>query len=226
MIRNSIDFADHTMRSLCICGAASNEGTSAAAVNLACAWAEHGARVMLVDVSLHEPRLHKLLGVGNDQGLIDHIMSARALEELLVSTSVPNLSILTAGAPPSPESGPPTLTPQHLGQLLIWARSNADIIILDTGPVLKSSDAALVARQADATVLVARQQHTSVRDLRRAAHVLGSCGEGLLGVVLTGVRSGASWDPMPISEAAADEGQTAIHRSAVSRQRKRSRHAA
>ncbi|HVT88068.1 MAG TPA: polysaccharide biosynthesis tyrosine autokinase [Tepidisphaeraceae bacterium] len=225
MIRNSIDFADHTMRSLCVTAATSHEGASATAANLAWTWAEHGARVLLVDADLQQPRLHTMLGVGNEQGLIDHLATNRSLDDLTIQTSVPNLSILPAGTM-SKQTGLATLTPQQLSQLLIWARSRADIIIIDTGPLLQSSDAALVARQSDATILVARQRRSRVRDLRRSVHLLKNCGEGLLGMVLTGVSANASWDPMPTPDSPEEEGQSVVQRSVISRTRKRNRHAA
>jgi hypothetical protein len=73
-------------------------------------------------------------------------------------------------------------------------------------------------------VLVARQGGSSVWNLRRAIHVLNGTGEGLMGVVLTAVPSGASWDPMPVEEI--EQQQTAQSRTATARLRKRNRNAA
>lgn len=227
MLRNSIDFADHTLRTLCIASADTAEGCSACVANLAWAWAEHGARVLVIDANLRAPVQHQLMNLGNEQGLMDHLRDQRSLDELVIQTSNDRISLLPAGRISKKKTGtPPAITPQQLNELLLWARSRADVVLFDTSPLLMSSDSAMIARQVDATILVARQQWTSARNLRRAVHLLATSGEGLLGVVLTGASASASWDPMPIDESVVEVSETSSRRTAVSRQRKRSRHAA
>jgi capsular exopolysaccharide synthesis family protein len=227
MIRNSIDFADHTLRSLCITAAGPREGTSATVANLAWTWAEQGARVLVIDTNLARPSQHQLLGAAGATGLAEHLAQQTPLDELVQPTTVTNVSLLAAGQLGQRKGqAVPALTPQALSALLLWARSRADIILFDTAPLLQTSDPAMIARQADGTILVARRQWTATRDLRRAVHLLSSGGEGLLGVVLTGTTASASWDPMPVDESEPETESASLSRSAVSRQRKRTRQAA
>lgn len=223
MVRNSIDFADHTLRTLCITSAGGNEGTSATTVNLARAWAEHGGRVLLIDTNLRFPMLHRHMAVSNERGLVDFLANKQPLQPLIVQTSIANVSILPAGRTEKGKT-PPALTPQQLNELLMWARSQADLVIFDSAPVLASSDTGIVARQSDGTVLIAKQGGSKISNLRRAIHILGKTGEGLLGVVLSGVAFGANWDPMPMRMA--NEEETMQHRTRIARTRKPIRHAA
>ncbi len=225
MIRNSIDFADHTLRSLCICGASRGEGVSTTAANLAWTWAEHGARVLIIDANLRNPSMAGTCGVNSDAGLMDFLTSHRPLNEIMVQTKMPNVWLLPVGAiSRSTRSSPPPITPMQLSELLISARSHADIIIFDTAAILESSDTAIIARQCDATLLVAGQGHTPVSRLRLAVHILRTSGEGLLGAVLTGVPAGITWDPPAITLAPVQQFET--RRSITSQMRRRSKSAA
>lgn len=205
MIRNSVDFADHAVRVLCITAAGRNEGATTTIANLAWTWAEHGARVLLVDADLANPSAHRLFGLSGDFGLIDYFRGAKSLEELLTPTSLPNVYIVPAGGGASAENrkvgllaqSPPPITPQKLADVLCWARDRADIVLVDAGPILQTSDAAIIARHSDATIFVVRQMHTPAHDIRRAAYLLAGSGAKLLGVVMTGVADGATWDPVP-----------------------------
>jgi capsular exopolysaccharide synthesis family protein len=226
MVRNAIDFSDHTLRSLCITAPGAKEGSSTTVANLAWAWAEHGARVLVIDANFSRPSIHRLMGVQNGAGLLDHFAERHSLDELVQQTKIANVSVLTAGRSPATKSSASALTPQALNELLIWARSRADIILFDTAPLLLASDAAIIARQTDATVLVVRQQWSATRNVRRAVHLLSGGGEGLLGVVLTGAPVSASWDPLPVEDAEDEPASTAVNRAVVSRQRKRTRQAA
>ncbi|HEY1629045.1 MAG TPA: polysaccharide biosynthesis tyrosine autokinase [Tepidisphaeraceae bacterium] len=198
MIRNSIDFADHTAHTICLTAATAQEGVSTTAANLAWTWAEQGARVLLIDADLHNPTAHAMFGISNQSGLIDYLASGRQLSELTQSTSHANISVLPAGNGDGAMLIPPPMTPQHMNQLVNWAKSHADIILFDTGPTLAISDTAIIAHQCDASVMVIRRSHSSARDIRRCVHILSTTATKLLGIVLTAAPN-ASWDLQPTS---------------------------
>jgi capsular exopolysaccharide synthesis family protein len=219
MIRNSIDFADHTAHTICVTAAADSEGVSTTTANLAWTWAEQGARVLLIDADLHKPTAHAMFGVPNENGLIEYLSGARKLSEVIQSTSQSNISVLPAGNGEGSMLIPPPMTPQHINELITWAKSNADIILFDTGAALASSDTAIVAHHCDATVMVIRQSHSSARDIRRCVQVLSATATKLLGVVLTAAPN-ASWDPQPMSTIAPQQEQT-MQQSMPTRLRKK-----
>jgi polysaccharide biosynthesis transport protein len=221
MIRNSIDFADHTIRTLCVTAARAGEGASTTAANLARTWAEHGARVLVVDTDLTDPSVHRFFNISNEHGLLDFLTTGRPLEQLVQSTSLPNVSIIAAGGPASASL---QMLPQQLTELVIWSKAHADIILFNTSPILENSDTVLIARHAENSIFVARERHASSRSLRRAVHMLQSSGTSLLGVVLTDA-SVSLWDPAPPEMLPLGVGEeqtaTSVRRAAVASQRKR-----
>ncbi|HMB96348.1 MAG TPA: polysaccharide biosynthesis tyrosine autokinase, partial [Tepidisphaeraceae bacterium] len=194
MIRNAIDFADHTNRSICVTSAAMNEGVSTTVANLAWTWAEQGARVIVIDADLRNPTTHAMFGVPNDTGLIDYLATRQPLNELVKSTTMQNIWVLPSGAGDRKMFAAPPLTPQHMDELLTWAKSQADIVLFDTGAALATSDTAIVAHHCDVSILVTRQSQVTTKDLRRCVHILNTSGTKLLGAVLTG-STNATWDP-------------------------------
>jgi succinoglycan biosynthesis transport protein ExoP len=192
MIRNSIDFVDHDARAICVSGAGMNEGVTTTVANLAWAWGEQGARVLVIDCDLHNPAAHAKLSISNEIGLIDWLETGRSLDELVKPASQANVSVLAAGS--GKESIALPMTPQKMSELLTWAKSRADIVLFDTGSILESSNSAIVAHHCDACVLVSRKSHTKMRNLRRGVHVLKTTGTRLLGAILTAAPAEA-WDP-------------------------------
>ena len=171
-------------------GAARREGASLSTANLALAWAEQGARVLVIDTAVRRASMHELFNTAADAGLSDYLRGTRTLEEVVRTTGQPNVGVIGAGSAPV-QRGP--LNSQQVREILDWARSRADMVLFDAGPVLDSSEAALVARQADAAIFVVRQSHLPLRSLRRAAHLIAASGINLLGVVLTGA-SEMAWE--------------------------------
>ncbi len=190
MVRNVVDSTEGNIQSLCVLGAARREGASLSTANLALAWAEQGARVLVIDTAVRRASMHELFNTAADAGLSDYLRGTRTLEEVVRTTGQPNVGVIGAGSAPV-QRGP--LNSQQVREILDWARSRADMVLFDAGPVLDSSEAALVARQADAAIFVVRQSHLPLRSLRRAAHLIAASGINLLGVVLTGA-SEMAWE--------------------------------
>ena len=101
---------------------------------------------------------------------------------VLQATEVPGLRILTAGTIP----GNPAelLGSQRIKSLLATLRAEAEHIVIDTAPVGVVTDAALLAADADATVLVVRESFSSERVVRRGRDALAAVNAHLVGVVL------------------------------------------
>jgi capsular exopolysaccharide synthesis family protein len=186
MLRNAIEFAGDGFRSLCIAGAGNEEGRSLIALNLAWAWAEQGARVLLVDAHRRRPVLHQALGVAIEPGLSDALSSRRSVEKFVQHTSIPNLLALCAGA--SSARGP-AMSSDVLEEIHQWARDHVDIVIFDTAPLMKSSDACIVARSAEAVVLVIRRDVHPLAVHQRAVDMLAASNCNLIGAILNGVWS-------------------------------------
>lgn len=156
------------------------DGKTLITANLAVSIASAGTRVALVDCDLRLPTLHEVFDVPNAHGLTDLLAAAVAhkpisLDGFLLTTNVPNLLLLPAGRPPLDPMV--LLSSPHLPALLDSLHDRIDIVILDSPPVTTMPDAVILARYADAAIIVAMAGGTSRRLLQAARDRLAE-GEG------------------------------------------------
>jgi capsular exopolysaccharide synthesis family protein len=168
------------------------EGKTVASLNLASALAELGARTLLIDADLRNPRCHTALGVEDGDGLSSWLSGQVELDALIRTLDVPGLFFLPAGPPP--RSPAELVASPRMQWALALLRERFDVIVLDTPPVLAVTDAAVLAREVDGVVLVARGHTTEAEAVRRARDQLALAGARILGVVMNDV--GLGWgDP-------------------------------
>jgi non-specific protein-tyrosine kinase len=166
------------------------EGKTSTCVNLAESLAAAGPRVVLVDLDLRKPQSHRMLGTDNTAGVTDVLLDRRPLDECLQYVQLPvadssrstGMYFLSAG----PSVGNPTelLATPRTGQLLDVLSEQADIVLLDTPPVLPVADTLVIGRMAAGAVLVVEARQTPAPAARRAKDALTRNQTRLLGVVL------------------------------------------
>lgn len=196
-LRTNLEFAalDQRYRTIVVTSAAAHEGKTVVAANLAIAYAQGGKQVILVDADLRLPGVQLMFGLDNTLGLTDLARSEPpTLAEILHATEVPGLRVLTAGTiPPNPAE---LLGSQRMKASLARLLDAADVVVFDTAPVGVVTDAALLAADADATILVVRESFASERVVRRGREALAAVNANVAGVVLNFVRPrGGEADP-------------------------------
>jgi len=164
-----------------------SEGKSTTASNLAIALAEINQRVLLIDADIRKSNLHKLFDVSNSWGLSD-LLRERAplhecpLEALARKTVIEGLYVLPCG--PGTLNISSLLYSGRMSELLQRTRMLFDTIVIDTPPILYVSDSRILARLADAAVLVVRAGITTRDAAIAAKERFDNDGIPLLGVVL------------------------------------------
>lgn len=150
------------------------EGKTFVSLNLAMSFcAEHDLFVLLIDGDGHRRHLGGLLGASEGYGLVD-IMVDKTLQvsDLIQRTNVPNLSFVSGGRshPHSAE----LLASKQFGLLMqdLAARYPDRIIIIDTPPVLASTEAVVLSGYVGQTLVIVENDRTTVRQLRRALDML------------------------------------------------------
>jgi polysaccharide biosynthesis transport protein len=163
--------------------ATAGEGKTTAACATAIAFAETGSRVLLIDANLRRPNLHRVFGLANDTGFATGFTAPDAAESPQ-ATMIPNLWVLTAGPPPAHPAE--CLSSPHLDAWLEVLAPGFDHLILDGPAITDLADAVLLARQADATLLVVATGRTRLLALNAAQRRLYAAGRPPLGAVLHG----------------------------------------
>ena len=177
--------SDAEPRTLVITSAGPLEGKTTTAANLAAALGETGRRVLLLDCDFRRPGVHKLYGLDSPTpGLGEALESTdeHVLDGIVTTTEVEGVSVVPSGRPHTQPSE--LFSSRNLQRALDEAKHMADIVIVDTPPILTVSDAAFILPQADGVLLVARAGRTTTEVAARTVELLGRLGTPVLGVAL------------------------------------------
>lgn len=186
-IRTNIMFMspDRPYRTLLVTSAAPAEGKTTVACCIAIGMAQAGKRVVLLDCDMRRPRVHRVFSRPNDVGLTTALIDAAQLDDIVRTTEVPNLSIVTTGPiPPNPAE---LLHSEAFAKLLASLQARFDNIVIDSPPIAPVTDAAVLSTKVDGTVLVVRALQTRKDLARRAARSLRDVGGRMVGTVLNAV---------------------------------------
>jgi len=139
----------------------SGEGKSFISLNLASSIALSGKKVVLLELDLRKPRLLKSIGMDNEFGFTNYMISSEKMDtDLLVKQSTVNENFYLVSSGPIPPNPAELLMDDRLGVLIKDLRVKFDYVIIDTAPVGLVSDALIIEEHADITCFVLRQNYT------------------------------------------------------------------
>ncbi|BCM94353.1 tyrosine-protein kinase YwqD [Abditibacteriota bacterium] len=192
MLRANISFCatDRPVKALVVTSSVPHEGKSSSALNLAVAAALGGENVILIDLDLRRPTQHVLTGLPNTAGFTNIIAGQVSVASALQDTPIPNLRVLTSG--PTPPNPYRMLNSQAAKATIEKLVSMADFVVIDTPPVLGLADARLISSLVDGTLMVVSCQETGRREASRAAEMMASANQEVLGAILTKVPNSAT----------------------------------
>ncbi|KMV90135.1 putative tyrosine-protein kinase in cps region [Klebsiella oxytoca 10-5244] len=191
-LRTSLHFAMMEARNnlLMISGASPNAGKTFVSTNLAAVIAQTGKRVLLIDTDMRKGYTHKLFNISNENGLSDFLSGKIELQKTLKKVSPVGFDFISRGAvPPNPAE---LLMHRRFGELITWASQNYDIVVLDTPPILAVTDAAIIGHYAGTTLLVARFEQNTAKELEVSFKRFEQSGVIAKGCILNGVIKKAS----------------------------------
>lgn len=164
------------------------EGGTTVASNLALQYALTGAQVLLVDGDIRRAHLTRELAAARQHGLADALTSGFAPEAAILRDTSTGLNFLPAiGPAPATLAAAEILSSQVAAQALQRLRSQFDLVIIDTPPLLPVIDARILADNADQIVFVMAWRRTPKQLARRALSSLGFNQNKLVGVVVNQV---------------------------------------
>jgi capsular exopolysaccharide synthesis family protein len=170
-------------RTLLVTSAQAKEGKTTVACALAAASAAMGARTVVIDADLRQPRLHKAAALERRPGLVDVIAGTVDLSQALVEDKESRVTFLPAG---EAVSDPMTaLTSESLRAVLDRLGRSFDLVIVDAPPIIPVADARVLSTLVDSVVVLARWGRSDASVLGYALKLLRDAGADVAGVALT-----------------------------------------
>ena len=170
-------------RSFVVSSAGPSEGKSTTTANLAIALAESGARVVLIDGDLRLPKVADYMGIEGGAGLTDVLIGRAEPTEVVQRWGRGQLYVIPAGkVPPNPSE---LLGSKAMGRLMDELHNHFDFILVDAPPLLLVTDAAVISKRTNGTILVAASGSTRKQALEMAVRTLDTAGGIMRGVIVT-----------------------------------------
>lgn len=192
-LRTNLRFlsVERPLRTLLVTSSVKGEGKSTTSANLAAAFAASGVRTVLVSADLRRPSLHHFFGLENSVGVVDAVLPDVPLDSLLQTNQLADLWLLAAGRiPPNPTE---ILGSARFAEILATLSSAADLVIVDSPPLLGVADASALASRVDGVLLVVNPGEVNRRTLEHATKQLNKAGGRLLGTVMNAVGPGMGY---------------------------------
>lgn len=160
------------------------DGKTSTVANLAAVMAESGRTVLVLSLDFRNPRIHDYLDTPNGTGLSDLLSADRPedLPNIVRDTPFAGVRMATSGQ----ETSHPGALLAGAGPLLAEARKLADVVLIDTAPLLAVSDAIDLSAHVDAVLVVSRANRTSTAHAHSTHRLLSRLGVPALGAVLVG----------------------------------------
>ncbi|HBR3408353.1 TPA: polysaccharide biosynthesis tyrosine autokinase, partial [Klebsiella pneumoniae] len=191
-LRTSLHFAMMESRNniLMISGASPNAGKTFVSTNLAAVIAQSGKKVLFIDTDMRKGYTHNLFNVENTKGLSDILSGKMTVERAIQPLSMAGFDFIARGAvPPNPAE---LLMHKNFDALLSWASQNYEIVVLDTPPILAVTDAAIIGNYVGTTLLVARFEQNTAKEIEVSVRRFEQSGVIVKGCILNGIIKKAS----------------------------------
>ena len=192
-LRTNIQFMNinRKLKSILITSTLPGEGKSWVASNLAITFAQAEKKVILIDADMRKGRQYSIFGISPRPGLANYLAESDKnadlidMEKYVQKTEIDGLDVISAGnVPPNPSEL--LITPQ-MQRLLDRLSTQFDIIIVDAPPCELVTDAVILSRMVDSTVIVTAHKFTKKASLQKTIKSIKNVGGKIAGVVLNKV---------------------------------------
>jgi len=206
MLRGNLDFVniDGDVHSILITSCSEGEGKTLTATNLAVTLARAGKRVVLLELDLRRPKVHRYFGISNRVGLSDVVAGRVEISEAMQTIELApidgsngargaradsgELRVLTSGGlPPNPGE---IVASKRVSTLIHELAETADIVLVDSPPFFAVGDAVALSDKVDGLLLVAKMEHITKGMVKEAATLLRTLPCRRLGIAATNFGAG------------------------------------
>ena len=192
---------DRNVKTVLVTSAIPEEGKTTVTLRLAAALAGAGQGVLAVEADLRRPTFTDYFSIQFPHGLSGVLIGATPFEDVVTRvhtsyalaapteegdeawTTAPFIEVVPAGViPPNPTE---LLAGNALQQVLRDAKTHADIVLVDSAPLVPVGDAIPLANAVDGVLLVVKLGESRRDELRKALKLLGTLRSKVIGVVIT-----------------------------------------
>ena len=167
------------------------EGKTTSSLNLAAVYAEKKKKVVVVDLDLRNPKVHRAfkLNVKDIPGVTQYILGVSKLEDI-IHHDESGIDVITRGEKISfPET---VLESKALAELIESLKEIYDYVILDCPPALVVTDPIIISKYADCQVLVAKYKQTKKAELAETVRMFKRSKGNIVGIILTNAKKQSS----------------------------------
>lgn len=183
-VRTNISFADidDNLKTILFTSTKQNEGKSTTVAYVSQAFTRlENTKVLVVDLDLRNPTIHKLFGIGNTYGLMDHLKNGRDLDKCITKIEE-NLHIITTGViPPNPTE---VLSSKKIGEFLKNIKEKYDYIFIDSPPVGVVSDGIIISKYTDGVMYVVGTNETDISNAKEVIDNMKKSEVNIIGSIL------------------------------------------
>jgi len=159
-IRSNLQFISNTEgpKLAALTSTVSGEGKTFVALNIAGIVAYTGKKVLIIDLDMRKPKIHKGFGVQNEKGISTILIGINNIEECVQKTVIPTLDFITSG--PEPPNPSELIISTKMTDLLNELKKRYDFIVIDNPPIGLVSDALPILKQVDYPIFIFRSEYS------------------------------------------------------------------
>lgn len=158
------------------------EGKTVSSVNLAASFAIAGKKTLIIDCDLRKPRIHKLFNTQKSPGFIDYLFENTSLEKIIRESEIKGLYYISSGV--IPHNPAEVLGSNNFLEMINKLKNDFDVIIIDSPPVLSVTDAEILSRLSDVSILITAANVTEIEIMKKSVELLMNDEGTFIGVVL------------------------------------------
>jgi capsular exopolysaccharide synthesis family protein len=186
-VRTNLEFLSDVQGSkvMAITSTISSEGKTFVALNLAGIIALSGKKVVILDLDMRRPKIHKGFGVDNNKGMSTMLINKHSFEECVRHSDMQGLDFITAG-PIAPNPSELMISPR-MTEIIEEAKEKYDMVVIDNPPVGLVTDGIASIKIADYPIYIFRADYSKKHFVQNVDRLINENGITKLSVILNGV---------------------------------------
>ena len=187
VLRTNLQFCGQDMKVIALTSCNENEGKTTVSLHLARSLAELGKKVIMIDGDMRKSVIvGRNTSASKVSGLSEALTGMKKVSECIYATQYPDLNIMLAGKyPPNPVE---LLNSNYFVRLIEYLREVFDYIIIDTPPLGRVIDAAVIAPNCDGIILVMGSRRIHRKQVQEVIEQINKSGKKILGVVRNNIK--------------------------------------